>query len=205
MSAIHTAMVAIAKAISAEGISKSKENKQQGWKFRGVDQAMNAFAPLLAANEVFLRPRFSDRQVVERSTKSGTALFYVTIQGEFTFAHADGSEVTVGPFFGEAMDSGDKATNKAMAIAFKYAMFQTFCVPLEGVTSDDPDALTHEVAAMDSKDADWIAKCDEMAETNTKAQCEALKAEMVADYGANDRVPKRVVEAYRAAYKRAQA
>ena len=41
------------------------------------------------------------------------------------------------------MDSGDKATNKAMSIAFKYACFQTFCIPTEEMV--DPDAECHEV------------------------------------------------------------
>ena len=38
------------------------------------------------------------------------------------------------------MDSGDKATNKAMSVAFKYACFQVFCIPTEDMT--DPDAET---------------------------------------------------------------
>ena len=94
---------------------------------------------------MFVRPKFSDRQVTERTTQKGGVLFYVIVTGEFTFTHEDGSDVSVGPFFGEAMDSGDKATNKAMAVAFKYAMFQTFCVPLEGVTGGDADLSTHDI------------------------------------------------------------
>jgi len=148
MTSINAAMVAISKEIATEGIGKSRKNVQQGYNFRGVDEVMNAFAPILARHSVFVRPKFSDRQVSERTTKSGTALFYVCVAGEFNFAHEDGSEISVGPFFGEAMDSGDKATNKAMAVAFKYAMFQTFCVPLEGVTGGDADLATHEVAPL---------------------------------------------------------
>ena len=44
---------------------------------------------------------------------------------------------------GEGMDSGDKAANKAMAIAHKYALLQTFCIPTE--EQKDPDAETHDV------------------------------------------------------------
>ena len=43
---------------------------------------------------------------------------------------------------GEGMDSGDKATNKAMAIAFKYACFQVFCIPTEEM--NDPDSESPE-------------------------------------------------------------
>jgi hypothetical protein len=45
--------------------------------------------------------------------------------------------------FGEAMDSGDKATNKAMSAAYKYACFQAFSIPTE--SRDDEDHQTHEV------------------------------------------------------------
>jgi hypothetical protein len=62
---------------------------------------------------------------------------------EFNFVSAlDGSKHTV-KTFGEAMDSADKATNKAMSAAYKYAAFQAFCIPTEGDT--DADATTHEV------------------------------------------------------------
>lgn len=144
MSEIYAKMVSATKRIASEGIGKTRDNKQQGFKFRGIDDVMNAFAPILAEEGLFLRPRFTERDVQERITKSGTAMSYVTVKGEFDFVAGDGSSVTVGPIYGEASDSGDKATNKAMAIAFKYAMFQAFCVPLEAVTGGDPDANTPE-------------------------------------------------------------
>ena len=142
---INEQLVAVTRKIAAEGIGKTRSNAQQGYKFRGVDEVMNAFAPILADQGLYLRPRFTEREVSERVNKSGTALFYVTVRGEFDFSNDAGETVTVGPFYGEAMDSGDKATNKAMAVAFKYAMFQTFGVPLEGVTGGDADLQTHDV------------------------------------------------------------
>lgn len=153
---IHKAMISIAKQIATQGIGKTRKNAQQGYNFRGVDEVMNAFAPILAEHGVFVRPKFSNRTMMERVTTKGGVLFYVTVEGEFTFTHEEGTEVTVGPFFGEAMDSGDKATNKAMAVAFKYAMFQTFCVPLEGVTGGDADLQTHEVQPYTGKPLDGV-------------------------------------------------
>lgn len=38
------------------------------------------------------------------------------------------------------MDSADKASNKAMSVAFKYACFQVFCIPTEEMV--DPDSET---------------------------------------------------------------
>jgi len=53
----------------------------------------------------------------------------------------DGSSVAL-EVIGEGMDSADKATNKAMAIAHKYALLQAFMIPTEDMT--DPDATTPE-------------------------------------------------------------
>jgi len=140
-------MVAILKEISVEGIGKNRKNTQQGYAFRGVDDVMNAFAPLLAKHGLAIVPSFSDREVTERATKAGGAIFVVTVKGTFRLVAADGSSVEVGPIYGEASDTADKATNKAMATAFKYALFQAFCVPLEGVTGGDADEQTHEIAS----------------------------------------------------------
>ena len=60
----------------------------------------------------------------------------------YTFYAPDGSNVRA-VVVGEAMDSGDKSSNKAMSAALKYALLQIFRVPTE---SDDADATSHEVA-----------------------------------------------------------
>jgi hypothetical protein len=105
----------------------------------------NVISPLLAANNIVILPAYSDRVVAERESAKGGALFYVTLKGEFTFRSAeDGSEVKV-TTYGEAMDSGDKATNKAMSAALKYAFMQTFTIPTEG--DNDSENHTHEVSA----------------------------------------------------------
>ena len=78
---------------------------------------------------------------MERVSQKGGALFYVTVDAEFDFVSAeDGTKHTV-KTFGEAMDSGDKATNKAMSAAYKYACFQAFSIPTE--SDNDADAHTH--------------------------------------------------------------
>ena len=141
---INEQLVAVTRKIAAEGIGKTRSNAQQGYKFRGVDEVMNAFAPILADQGLYLRPRFTEREVSERVNKSGTALFYVTVRGEFDFSNDAGETVTVGPFYGEAMDSGDKATNKAMSAAYKYCVMQAFAIPVEGQTIDS-ETETHEV------------------------------------------------------------
>lgn len=140
---VYQAIAAVAADIAKTGIAKDRKNDQQGYKFRGIDEVYNALAPLLASRGLVMLPRMLGRTVTERTTAKGGVLFYVVVDAEFDFVSAeDGSKHTVRTF-GEAMDSGDKATNKAMSAAYKYAAFQTFCIPTEG--DNDADATTHEV------------------------------------------------------------
>lgn len=141
---VYQAIAAVQGELAKEGISKDNYNDQQKYKFRGIDNVYNALAPLLAKSGLCILPRVLSRTVAERVNKNGTALFYVVVDVEYDFvlASAPDSKHTV-KVCGEAMDSGDKATNKAMSAAYKYACLQTFCIPTEG--DNDADATTHEV------------------------------------------------------------
>ena len=123
-------------------IGKSKKNIQQGFMFRGIDDVMNAFQPLLAKYKVFIVPQVLEQIREERQTLKGGTLLYSICKVKYTFYAEDGSFVDA-IVVGEGMDSGDKATNKAMAIAMKYAMFQVFCIPTEEMK--DPDSESHSV------------------------------------------------------------
>jgi len=142
---VYEAIAMVTAAMSVEGISKSNRNQQQGYSFRGIDDVFNALSPMLAKHKLCILPRVLSRSCIERMNQKGNALFYVTVESEFDFVSAeDGSKHTV-KTFGEAMDSADKATNKAMSAAYKYAAMQAFCIPTEG--DNDADATTHEVKA----------------------------------------------------------
>lgn len=126
-----------------EPIGKDSVNKQQGFKYRGVDAVMNALQPLFSKHKLFCVPEVVSSIREDRTSSKGSALIYSIIRVKYRFYAEDGSfiETTVE---GEGMDSGDKATNKALAIAFKYACFQLFCIPTEEV-SPDPDKESHEL------------------------------------------------------------
>ncbi len=141
---VYEAIAAVTLKLSKEGISKDRKNDQQGYKFRGIDDVYNALAPFLAEAKLCILPNVMERALIERQSQKGGALFYVTVKVDFAFVAAeDGSEHHV-ITYGEAMDSGDKATNKAMSAAYKYACMQAFCIPTEG--DNDADGKTHEVA-----------------------------------------------------------
>lgn len=141
---VYVAIAAVISEMSKEGISKSRKNQQQGYSFRGIDEVLNALSPMLAKNNLCIIPRVVERTLTERTTQKGGVLFYVTVKAEFDFVSAIDGTIHTAVTYGEAMDSADKATNKAMSAAYKYAAFQTFCIPTEG--DNDADATTHEVA-----------------------------------------------------------
>ena len=143
--AVYAAIAAVMEDVGQEGIAKGRRNQQQGYSFRGIDDVYNALAPLLARHHLIIVPRVLTREKTEQTTQKGGILFYVVVQVEFDIVCAsDGSKITACTW-GEAMDSADKATNKAMSAAYKYMAMQTFCIPTEG--DNDADASHHEVKA----------------------------------------------------------
>ena len=134
---IHEAIPNIMAEIGA--IGKDKKNAQQGFMYRGVDDVMNAIQPLLHKHGIFIVPEVLDHKREDRVSSKGNALIYSVCTIRYTFFSSDGSSISA-VVVGEGMDSGDKATNKAMAIAFKYACFQVFCIPTEEMK--DPDSET---------------------------------------------------------------
>ena len=136
MSKIHEVIPSVMREVGA--IAKGRKNAQQGYSFRGIDDAYQAFQPVFAKLGVFVVPTVLNVAREERQTKSGGVLIYTTLTVKHTFFADDASFfecVTVG----EAMDSGDKSSNKAMSAAMKYALLEVFCVP----TDEDNDTENH--------------------------------------------------------------
>lgn len=154
---VYQAIGAVSQAMSAQGISKARNNASQGYKFRGIDDVLNALSGALVAAGLVILPRCTERTVAERQTAKGGALFNVVCRVEFDLVSTeDGSKHTVCTY-GEAMDSADKATNKAMSAAYKYLALLVFCIPTEASADTDADFSTHEVVhgMSPSNVADW--------------------------------------------------
>lgn len=134
-SGIYEALAAIIAEMAA--IGKEKKCVQGGFLYRGIDDVYNVLNPLLGKHGVFILPEAMERTSENRVSKSGSHMEIVVLRMKYTFCATDGSTVSC-VTIGEAMDSGDKATNKAMSIAHKYAILQTFCIPTEDI--DDPDS-----------------------------------------------------------------
>lgn len=142
---VYAAIRSVMTEVSKVGIAKNNRNVSQGFYFRGIDDVYNCISPALAKSGLVILPSVVDRIVSERTNSKGTVVFFVTLTVDYTFVSVQDGSRHVVRAYGEASDSGDKATNKAMSAAYKYACFQTFCIPTEG--DNDADATTHEVVA----------------------------------------------------------
>lgn len=122
-------------------IGKNQKNTQQGYSYRGIDDAMNSLQNVLPKYGVFYVPEVIESHREERQTAKGGNLIYSVLKVKYTFYAEDGSHVSA-VVQSEGMDSADKSSNKAMSAACKYALFQVFNIPTKEMV--DPDDETPE-------------------------------------------------------------
>lgn len=133
-----------------EAIGKTQENKEQRFKFRGIDDVYNALHKTMAEEGIFLTPEVIETTRTQIQSKSGTNGWHTISKIKFTFYAEDGSSVFA-ITEGEAIDYGDKSTSKSQSMAIKYALLQTFMIPTEDTEDGDktsPEAGKHTPAVL---------------------------------------------------------
>ena len=145
---IYKQICSVMQEINA--IGKDRRNQTQNFQYRGIDDVMNELHSVLAKCGVFVVPQVLDEARTTGKTKSGGDMFYTRLKIKFTFYAEDGSFIE-SVVIGEAMDTGDKASNKALSVGLKYALLQVFCIPTED--EKDPDAQSPEPQAGSMKPA----------------------------------------------------
>lgn len=131
---------------SVGAIAKTDRNQSQGFNFRGIDSVVNAVSPALQKYGVIVTPDVLDYQYTTVEIgRNRTAMGHVRVQVAYTF-HGPNGDFIVSTVAAEAMDSGDKASAKAMSVAFRTALLQTLCLPTDEV---DPDATSYERSSAD--------------------------------------------------------
>jgi len=118
-------------------VPKSGENRAQNFKYRTIEATVEAFHKAAIKHGLSIIPRVKE---VHRETEGKTQRCFITM--EYAFFAQDGSAV-VATVIGEGADSYDKATSKALTMAFKYALFQTFSIP---TGDNDPDGEAVDVS-----------------------------------------------------------
>lgn len=143
MNNVYAAISAVQKDLAEKGIGKNQTNAFDKYQFRGIDDVYNALGPVLARHGLVIFPKVLKRELIERTSQKGGVMIHAILDIEYTFAGPDGSSVSV-PVIGEALDRGDKSINKAFSAAYKLAVFQTFCIPVQGA---DSESESHTIAA----------------------------------------------------------
>ncbi|WP_378734969.1 ERF family protein [Nocardia brasiliensis] len=121
-------------------VGKNGQNTQQRFAFRKADDVINAVAPALNRFGIFARPVKCALEVREVASGGGKRQAWVTgtVVYRFTGPEGDYLDAEVAT---EALDFSDKATAKAMTVAYRIALIQTLNLPTD---DPDPDAEYHE-------------------------------------------------------------
>lgn len=158
---INQTIIAVMNDISA--ISKDKRNEGQKFMYRGIDDVMNELSPLFKKHGLYIVPEVLSIKRELQTTSQGKPITYSLVKVKYTYTALDGTSVAaIG--VGEGMDSGDKSINKALSIAFKYSLFQVFCIPTEEMK--DPDAEAFELMNLKEEAIIAINNCQTELQLN---------------------------------------
>lgn len=140
------ALLLVKRQIDALGVGKDKKTEAgPKYAYRSVDDVINAVGPMLTKAGVITSISYhdvaaEDVSIVNQRGESRNARRIACLQ-RVKFSHSNDDGVITAldtEAIGEGLDSGDKAANKAMSIAYKYALGLSLPIPFVG--RDDPDA-----------------------------------------------------------------
>jgi hypothetical protein len=197
----ETKVLTIAQALNevmkqVGAVKKNDRNASQGFNFRGIDAVVNAVSPALQKYGVIVVPSVEDYEYASVEIgKNRTVMGHVKVKVTYTFIGAGGDAIKA-TVVGEAMDSGDKATAKAMSVAFRTALLQTLSLPTDEA---DPDSQSYERSEKVVVDSTALAKAiGEASELETLAKLGAY----ITKY--KDAIEPSILETLRISFKEAQ-
>ncbi|MFF5582692.1 ERF family protein [Streptomyces hygroscopicus] len=115
-------------------VAKGQHNAQQNYQFRGVDDAMSAMAGPMRNHGCFIAPELAEHKQRPRGEKGTHTVLKMLYR-----IYGPAGDCLLVSVPGEAMDTADKSTNKAMSAALKYMLFQVFMIPVDARSIDDSD------------------------------------------------------------------
>jgi len=130
---IHTAINAVMKEV---GYVQKSRSGGLNYSFAGEAALIAALRPAMVEQNIYCFVMdVRDVETREYTTGNGKPMVNVSLTANVCFTHAPSATSVIVTARGEGSDSGDKANNKAMTGAYKYALRQTFLIE----TGDDPD------------------------------------------------------------------
>ncbi len=158
---IHEAKIAVMAAV--EYVKKTGEMKQGAqYKYVTVDDVIAKLRPAMVEHGIHFAPTAMNVMHQEQyQTSRGTLMNRVILGVGYRLSHVSGT-FEDGFAVGEGSDSGDKACNKAMTAAKKYALLQSFCLE---TGEDDPD---HDPSSEQERDRTKNGSAKGSSKTNCK-------------------------------------
>lgn len=146
-----------------QGLAKRDRNQAQGFNFRGIDAVMNAVGPALRKAGGFIVPQVLERVDTVGQTAKGSQINICHLTVQYSVYGKDGDPI-IGTASAEAFDSGDKATAKAMSVAYRTFLLQLLALPTD---EPDPDSFSYDATTVKPKARDWSAEITAL--TNVEA------------------------------------
>lgn len=123
---VHQAVLDVMATVGAVG----KGSQQQGFAFRGIDAVLNAVSPALQLHGITIHPAKVEHRRGVQQFSGGKTGAQIDVLVDYVFTGPDGSSFTT-QVAAEANDVSDKATAKAMSVAYRTCLIQTFAIPTE--------------------------------------------------------------------------
>lgn len=126
---LPTVLQALANVMKdVTSIGKKDFNDFHKFNFRGIDTVLDKVGPALRDHGIVPIPELREIRSDDLTAKDGKRKRGVTLTVAYTFYGPRGDSITtVVP--GEANDTEDKASSKAMSVAFRTALLQVLAIP----------------------------------------------------------------------------
>jgi hypothetical protein len=124
---VHEAWSDVMNTVLALGKHEQHDSPGAKFNYRGIDALMNAVGPVLRQHRMSILPSVKDVQRRDVQTSTGKASREVSVLVDYAI-YGPAGDVMYGTSVGEAMDSGDKGTAKAMSVAYRVFLLQSLCV-----------------------------------------------------------------------------
>jgi hypothetical protein len=164
---VQQAISAAAAAIGAVGKHQRMEAGPARYNYRGLDDLIDAVhGPLVEAGITFAPHSIQMLDTLEKTTRSGSIQYHLRALVTYRVYGPAGDHIEA-TVLAEGSATGDKAGNKLMSGAYKYALGQVLSIPF---SMDDQDASTPEPVINQPKTwEEALLRLDALAEANGKS------------------------------------
>lgn len=170
---IFEAMANVLNEVDAVGKGKTSQGKFS-FKYRSIDDVMNALHSAFATHGVFLTQKVVEHQMNEIQ---GRGIHHIA-RVVFTFWAKDGSSIS-SEVLGECIENGDKGIGKCMSYALKTCLLQTFMIPTED-DSKDPDSTNQPIHPIPSRPNSQPLQTKEVEKILDNTKADVLKKSILA-------------------------